>query len=169
MDHICHSFPRAQPLWPLTEHVPPCARSCLVAADGTVLSPDLQPVPPGFVLSSCKQQLLRPNGKPVPGGVHVGPGFRLLKPTGELMPDGEKLVVSCVMKFPIALQLTASAHLTASVDATSLCKSLGPHRLPLCHNQHHHLTDFLCTSIFFYVHVCGCRCEDWSLWQHHLP
>lgn len=60
-----------------------------MAADGTVLSPDLQPVPPGFVLSGDSQQLLRPNGKPVPRGVHVGPGFRLLKPTGELMPDGE--------------------------------------------------------------------------------
>jgi hypothetical protein len=67
----------------------PVACSCLVAADGVVLSPDLQPVPPGFVMSPCGQQLLRPNGKPVPRGVHVGPGFRLLKPTGELMPDGK--------------------------------------------------------------------------------
>lgn len=60
----------------------------MVAADGTVLSPDLQPVPPGFNVSACGKLLLRPNGKPVPQGVHVGPGFRLLKPTGEHLPDG---------------------------------------------------------------------------------
>lgn len=52
------------------------------------MSPDLEPVPEGFTLSPCGDHLLRPNGKPVPRGVHVGPGFRLLKPTGEALPDG---------------------------------------------------------------------------------
>lgn len=76
---------------PLPDSMAVGPNCCLVAADGTVLGPDLQPVPPGFVLSGCKQQLLRPNGKPVPRGTHVGPGFRLLKPNGELMPDGVKI------------------------------------------------------------------------------
>lgn len=34
---------------------------------------------------------MRPNGKPVPRGVHVGPGIRLMKPLGEFLPDGELL------------------------------------------------------------------------------
>ncbi|KAF6250901.1 hypothetical protein COO60DRAFT_1565911 [Scenedesmus sp. NREL 46B-D3] len=65
--------------------------STLLAADGTLLSPDLQPVPAGFCLSGCGCFLLRPNGKPVPRGVHVGPGFRLLKPNGDNLPDGVKI------------------------------------------------------------------------------
>jgi hypothetical protein len=145
-----------------------------VAADGTVLSPDLQPVPPGFVLSSCKQQLLRPNGKPVPRGVHVGPGFRLLKPTGELMPDGAMRTAQWVKLCPIALQLVASACLTASVAARQGCKSLGSAQLlihPLCHNHHFPSSEILqrCTTICMCAHVRGCRCENWPLWQHHLP
>lgn len=76
---------------PLPDSMAVGPNSTLLAADGTLLSPDLQPVPAGFSLSPCGAFLLRPNGKPVPRGVHVGPGFRLLKPNGEHLPDGVKI------------------------------------------------------------------------------
>jgi hypothetical protein len=72
------------------------------------MSPDLQEVPQGFKVSSCKRYLLRPNGKPVPRGVHVGPGFRLLKPSGETLPDGEGMV-DCLAAAASSSTSTSSA------------------------------------------------------------
>jgi len=72
--------------------------STLITAEGVAVSPDLQEVPQGFRVSGCGRYLLRPNGKPVPRGVHVGPGFRLLKPSGRALPDGEPqaaLLLAC--------------------------------------------------------------------------
>ncbi len=61
--------------------------STLVAADGTLLTPDLEPVPEGFHLSSDDGRLLRPSGKPIPMGVHVGPASKLLTPDGDELPE----------------------------------------------------------------------------------
>jgi hypothetical protein len=83
--------------------------------DGTLLSPDLQPVPAGFSLSSCGAFLLRPNGKPVPRGVHVGPGFRLLKPNGEHLPDGEADdLVLCMLPVPIQVLFCVAVPVTCA-------------------------------------------------------
>jgi hypothetical protein len=65
-----------------------CCRT-LVAIDGTLLGPDLLPVPGGFSLGP-DGRMLRPNGKPVPIGVHVGCEFMLLTPEGVNLPDGER-------------------------------------------------------------------------------
>jgi hypothetical protein len=103
---------------------PPSPRSTLLAVDGTLLSPDLQPVPAGFSLSHCGRFLLRPNGKPVPRGVHVGPGFRLLKPNGEHLPDGEYAVGVVIVKrcvvyecsfWPAATAIVVLRHLGEQV------------------------------------------------------
>eukprot|EP00775_Hariotina_reticulata_P002934 gene2934-3220_t len=62
------------------------------------MSPDLQEVPPGFKVSSCTRYLLRPNGKPVPRGVKIGPcgtiiclDDTILGPDGAPLPEGFRL------------------------------------------------------------------------------
>ena len=72
-----------EPLFPLL-----ALRRTLLAIDGTVLGPDMLPVPGGFSLNPSGK-LLRPNGKPVPMGVFVGKEFILLTPYGKPLPDGE--------------------------------------------------------------------------------